>query len=120
MASLGNHAVRATAVGAMAAAMFAGGITTASAATGSATVPAGSFAPMGCSSPGGGTWCEGVRVGTAGLKECYSDYIHNQNYHSATAVLADVNDTRYANPGYWANASVTAGWAYECFTYWNN
>ena len=59
-------------------------------------------------------------MGSVGLKECYSDYIHNENYHSATAVLSDVNDTRYASPGYWANASVTAGWIYGCYTYWNN
>ena len=50
-------------------------------------------------------------------KQCYSNYIHNHNhnYHSATAAMAGGTDKRYANPGYWARASVTAGWAYTCY-----
>ncbi|MEV0623000.1 lactococcin 972 family bacteriocin [Nonomuraea sp. NPDC050404] len=68
---------------------------------------------------GGGTWSYGTRVGTGGLKHCYSKYTHPKKKHSATAIMADVHSKDYAGKGKWASAGVTGGWAYTCYAYWN-
>ncbi|WP_079063509.1 lactococcin 972 family bacteriocin [Streptacidiphilus griseoplanus] len=56
---------------------------------------------------------------SSGLKGCYSDYIHNTKYHSATAVIANGADKQYNTTGYWADAYAVAGWAYTCNAYWS-
>ncbi|MGH3663447.1 MAG: lactococcin 972 family bacteriocin [Micromonosporaceae bacterium] len=45
---------------------------------------------------------------------------YNTRYHSSTASMASQTRTDYASAGYWSEASVTAGWAYTCYTYWND
>ncbi|WP_051326325.1 lactococcin 972 family bacteriocin [Glycomyces tenuis] len=111
--SLKVRASRAAAVASMAVMMIAGGATAAQAA------PAeGDFGYQACSNVGGGTWCQGTQPDGL-LKECYSNYKHNSNYHSATAAMAGGTETRYASAGYWARANITAGWAYTCYTYYN-
>ncbi|WP_405880675.1 lactococcin 972 family bacteriocin [Streptomyces sp. NBC_01136] len=70
-------------------------------------------------SAGGGTWSYGTVADSSGLKGCYSDYLHNSKYHSATAIIANGTDKEYANSGYWADAYAYAGWAYTCHVYWS-
>lgn len=72
-----------------------------------------------CKSAGGGNWCYGTSVGSGGLMRCYSNYIHNKNYHSSTAIAASSTSKRYASAGYESRAAVTVGWAYTCHTYYN-
>jgi lactococcin 972 family bacteriocin len=93
---------------------------TASAADAKAPKPprGGGVSPADCSSQGGGTWCQGEYWD--GLKECYSNYEHPTNYHSSTAILGALVDKEYADAGYWDYAQVSAGFAYTCYTYWNN
>ncbi|MEV7093442.1 lactococcin 972 family bacteriocin [Amycolatopsis sp. NPDC051045] len=99
--------------------MTAGVATVAQAAPARSGTAAAPATVLSCSNVGGGTWCRGTQPDGV-LKQCYSNYIHNNNYHSATAAMAGGTSKRYANPGYWANASVTAGWAYTCYTYYND
>lgn len=108
--SLKSRAVKAASVASLA--LFA----TAGLAVAAQAAPAGA---TGCSSAGGGTWCQGTSMGDWGLKKCYSNYVHPYNYHSSTASMASQIDKRYASAGSWSNASVTAGWAYTCYTYYN-
>ncbi|MGW5052657.1 lactococcin 972 family bacteriocin [Actinokineospora sp. NPDC004072] len=99
--------------------MVAGAASVAQSAPERAPAPSGpAKTVLACENAGGGTWCHGTQP-NGGLKECYSNYIHNSNFHSATAVLAGGTDKRYANAGYWASAAVTAGWAYTCYTYYD-
>ncbi|MFD5247719.1 lactococcin 972 family bacteriocin [Amycolatopsis sp. NPDC058340] len=98
--------------------MTAGVTSVAQAAPSSGAEAAGTVSIQGCENVGGGSWCHGTQPDGA-LKQCYSNYIHNRNYHSATAAMAGGTSKRYANPGYWAKAAVTAGWAYTCNTYYN-
>lgn len=81
--------------------------------------PNGGVTIQACQDIGGGTWCQGVSNDGL-LKHCYSNYIHHSNYHSSTAIMAETISKGYANPGYWSYAGVTGGWAYTCYTYYNN
>lgn len=81
---------------------------------------ASDFGTLACENPtSSSTWCHGTQVGTAGLKNCYSNYVHQNNYHSSTAIMGGATSKRYASAGNWSNASVTGGWAYTCYTYYN-
>jgi hypothetical protein len=91
----------------------------ANAASGGGAVQEGGISISACSSTGGGTWCQGTSANGL-LKRCYSNYVHPNNYHSSTASMASQVDKRYNSAGYWSEAQVTAGWAYTCYTYWNN
>ncbi len=117
--SLKVRASQAIAVASLAGFMLVGGTAGAQAASGGGATPSGGFSPAACSSTGGGTWCRGTSADGV-LKRCYSNYSHPSNYHSSTAVLASGTDKGYANAGYFSYADVTAGWAYTCYTYWNN
>jgi lactococcin 972 family bacteriocin len=75
--------------------------------------------PMTVVNVGGGTWSYGTYVDGGGWKHCYSQYVHNTKYHSATAIIANGNNKVYANAGYWANADAKAGLAYTCYAYWS-
>lgn len=61
---------------------------------------------------GGGTWSYG-HDGT----HCYSHYVHNSKYHSATAIMGSQNRKVYANAHSWANADIYASGG-GCKAYW--
>ncbi|MGW6980620.1 lactococcin 972 family bacteriocin [Streptomyces sp. NPDC054932] len=88
---------------------------------GVAAVPVGSsrgaFAPTASKSVGGGTWNYGTRAAALGTT-CYSNYIHPTKKHSATAIKAGHTSKVIREADIWANASITAGAAYTCYTYW--
>ncbi|MFF4653581.1 lactococcin 972 family bacteriocin [Streptomyces sp. NPDC001380] len=84
----------------------------------SKTATSNTVTPSTVVNTGGGTWSYGT-VADGIYKGCYSDYIHNTKYHSATAVIANSTDKTYANAGYWADAYAVAGWAYTCNAYWS-
>jgi hypothetical protein len=118
--SLKVRATKAASVVALALFMIMGVASVAQAApANSGGGPASDVSVRACQDAGGGTWCQGVSNDGA-LKHCYSNYIHHQNYHSSTAVMAETVSKGYANAGYWSYAGVTGGWAYTCYTYWNN
>ncbi|NBH12397.1 lactococcin 972 family bacteriocin [Amycolatopsis sp. SID8362] len=98
--------------------MGAGLTSVAEAAPAGSSTTASPAQVLACSNVGGGTWCHGTEASGV-LKRCYSNYVHNQNYHSATAVMAGATSKRWANAGYWAQAGVVAGWAYTCYAYYN-
>lgn len=115
------RASQAAAIASLASFMLVGAASGAQAASGGGAVPAssGGVGIAACESASGGTWCHGTAADGA-LKECYSNYSHPSNYHSSTAVMASLTDKGYANAGYFSYASVTAGWAYTCYTYYND
>lgn len=113
------RASRLAAVVSMAFLVIAGTADGAQAASGGGAESNGGISIQACESAGGGDWCHGTSADGV-LKRCYSNYKHNLNYHSSTAAMASQTQTRYASAGYWSEASVTAGWAYTCYTYWNN
>ena len=78
----------------------------------------GGASVLACENVGGGTWCHGTEPDGL-LQHCYSNYLHNSNYHSATAIVGSVTDRRYADAGSWARAAINSGWAYTCYTYYN-
>lgn len=78
---------------------------------------ASSITPLASESVGGGTWNYGTRAATTGTT-CYSNYIHPTKKHSATAVKAGYTDKDIREKDIWAKASITAGAAYTCYTYW--
>ena len=101
-------------------AAFAAPSNSASATHGSAVTPNGVVQPQTVKNVGGGTWNYGSYLGVTHPKTCYSDYEHNTNYHSSTAIISASQDKEYASATYWSNASTWAGAAYTCYTYWNN
>jgi hypothetical protein len=61
-------------------------------------------------------------VSTWNYARCYSQYVHNFNYHSATSLLGGKNSKVFANARYWANSSVGVGITdlfNTCSTYYN-
>jgi len=104
----------------MATMMFAGSVPAAQAATpiGGATSKA-ALTPKECGGAGGGTWCHGTEPTGLSVR-CFSNYKHDGNYHSSTAVLGNATDTRYAKAGYWSMASATDSWVYTCYAYYND
>lgn len=117
--SLKSRALGVVAATAMAAVMTVGGATAAQASPGTGVELNGDVSAAACKSASGGDWCYGTSWDGL-LKKCYSNYKHNSRYHSATAAMASQTSTRYAQAGYWAKASVTAGHAYTCYTYYND
>jgi hypothetical protein len=101
-------------------AAYAAPSASASATHGSAVTPSGSVQLKTVKNVGGGTWNYGSYLGVTHPKTCYSNYVHNSNYHSSTAIIANGQDKEYASATYWSNASTWAGAAYTCYTYWNN
>ncbi|MER5783084.1 lactococcin 972 family bacteriocin [Streptomyces mobaraensis] len=67
---------------------------------------------------GGGTWTYGGGMASNGRHLCYSNYVHPDKVHSATAVLGVDVDKRYNEPDLWAKASVVDSWDETCETYW--
>ncbi|SCD99707.1 bacteriocin, lactococcin 972 family [Streptomyces sp. ScaeMP-e83] len=88
---------------------------------GVAAVPAGasgsSITPLASKQVGGGTWNYGTAAAVTGTK-CYSNYIHPTKKHSASVAKAGGTDKDIRNADIWAKASITAGAAYTCYTYW--
>lgn len=69
---------------------------------------------------GGGTWSYGRTVNSALTDLVYSHYKHNENCHSATAILGEKLQTKYAQPWYWAKAEVVNYLWHSSAVYWNN
>ncbi|SES20954.1 lactococcin 972 family bacteriocin [Actinokineospora terrae] len=115
MSSLKNRAAKAASVASLALFMIAGAASVAQADTAQTQRPAAANA---CGGASGGTWCKGTAADGA-LKRCYSNYVHPNNYHSSTAVMAGGTDKRYNSAGAWSEAHITAGWAYTCNTYYD-
>ncbi|MFD0556549.1 lactococcin 972 family bacteriocin [Stackebrandtia endophytica] len=118
--SFKSRALGVIAATAMAAVMTVGGVTAAQASPGSGGAQLnGDVSPTACKTVSGGEWCYGTT--SAGTKKrCYSNYKHNSRYHSATATMANATSTKYANAGYWAKASVKAGYGHTCHAYYNS
>ncbi|MCH7230613.1 lactococcin 972 family bacteriocin [Glycomyces sp. L485] len=102
----------------MAAALLGASAGAASAEDIGGAVQEGGVSIAACENVGGGTWCHGTQPDGV-LKNCYSNYTHNSNYHSSTAAMAGGVSKRFASAGYTSRADVTAGWAYTCYTYYN-
>ncbi|WP_254660710.1 lactococcin 972 family bacteriocin [Brevibacillus laterosporus] len=68
---------------------------------------------------GDGEWNYGSsKIGAQ--KKCWSHYKHPENYHSATAIIGDDEDTDYKEAGEWARAEAYANKEYTCYAYWDN
>ncbi|MFF9496341.1 lactococcin 972 family bacteriocin [Streptomyces flaveolus] len=122
---------RALAVSAAAAALAAGALAPATPASAAAPQPkewgvvtitvdpsSDSVTPMTVKEVGGGTWSYGTSISSTGLKLCYSNYVHPDQYHSSSAVIASATAKDYADAGAWSRASVSNGHAYTCYAYW--
>ncbi|MHA7220306.1 lactococcin 972 family bacteriocin [Arthrobacter sp. MDT1-48-3] len=70
---------------------------------------------------GGGTWTYGRQAVAFPNDKCFSNYVHNSVYHSATTIFGDGNSKRFADPSLYANSSVTKNGFFTtgCRTYWN-
>lgn len=69
---------------------------------------------------GGGTWTYGRVYAGDWNDKCFSNYVHNSAYHSATTIFADKNSKKFADPSLYANTSVIKNWSTGgCQSYWN-
>lgn len=70
---------------------------------------------------GGGTWTYGRIAAAFPNDKCYSNYVHNSVYHSATTIFGDGNSKKFADPALYANSSVTKNGliTFGCHSYWN-
>lgn len=70
---------------------------------------------------GGGTWTYGRRAAAFPNDICFSNYVHNSVYHSATTIFGDGNSKKFADPSLYANSSLTKNGFFTggCQTYWN-
>ncbi|MEU1316855.1 lactococcin 972 family bacteriocin [Streptomyces tibetensis] len=76
-----------------------------------------SVRPLTVVEKGGGTWSYGTTAsGTS--KTCYSNYVHPDQKHSATAKMAGYEKKVTKDAGVWANAKVGASPGSTCYTYW--
>lgn len=70
---------------------------------------------------GGGTWTYGRTAVAFPNDKCFSNYVHNSVYHSATTIFGDGNSKKFADPSLYANSSVTKNGFFTtgCKSYWN-
>lgn len=122
MSSLRIKAAKAASAVSLALLMTAGFVSVAQAAPthGGVKIAVGDVSVQSCQNVGYGTWCYGTEPGESGLQHCYSNYVHYSNRHSATVNAGSWSDKQVAAPGDVARASVTTGWGYTCYAYWNN
>ncbi|WP_165401224.1 lactococcin 972 family bacteriocin [Herbihabitans rhizosphaerae] len=74
-----------------------------------------------CDPADGGTWCHGTSgAWPPGWQNCFSNYINNEFWHSASVAMGGGTNKKYAAPGYWANANVVGGIALVCNSFWDN
>ena len=75
--------------------------------------------PMAVANVGGGTWSYGRRATTFPKDRCYSNYVHNSTYHSATTYFGDGSDKNFADPSLIAKSHVDRlATTNGCTTYW--
>lgn len=68
---------------------------------------------------GGGTWTYGRTAAAWPKDKCFSNYVHNSVYHSATVIFNDGTSKRFADPSLYAKASVTKHFTTSgCKAYW--
>ena len=78
----------------------------------------GGVHPLTVQNVGGGTWNYGSQFTIFPGKTCWSNYVHNGKYHSATTIMGNVNQRIYANAGNWADSGASGGIIYTCYAYW--
>ncbi|MET9526595.1 lactococcin 972 family bacteriocin [Streptomyces coeruleorubidus] len=77
----------------------------------------GGFKPQTVLDIGGGTWSYGKILNGDG-QNCYSNYYHPKVMHGSTAKVSKQSQKAVEFAGKWAKASVTAGAALVCETYY--
>ncbi|MFJ4928534.1 lactococcin 972 family bacteriocin [Streptomyces sp. NPDC088736] len=78
----------------------------------------GEFTPMTVLDIGGGTWSYGKNLTTDG-QYCYSNYYHPTVKHGSTVQVSSWEDKQIVAKGLTSFASITAGAAYTCKTYYS-
>lgn len=66
---------------------------------------------------GGGTWDYGSSTGLNGTKDCWSNYNHPTNAHSATSIIGSQNDFQRKTPKVWAKTSARGGILEKCHAF---
>jgi lactococcin 972 family bacteriocin len=85
--------------------------------SGSVKLTSASVTPFTVVSVGGGTWNHGSTID--GLsKKAWSNYLHPSKYHSATTIIENQQQKRYASKGAWANTTLWGAWTQTAYAYW--
>ncbi|MBT3074573.1 lactococcin 972 family bacteriocin [Streptomyces sp. CYG20] len=79
----------------------------------------GTVRPMSeaCVNASGGKWCYGW-YGVSNGKHCYSNYYHYTKYHDSSVKIGKGSLKAAAKPNQTSQASLEAGLAYTCYTYY--
>ncbi|WP_078912926.1 lactococcin 972 family bacteriocin [Streptomyces sp. NRRL S-646] len=72
-----------------------------------------------CVNASGGKWCYGWYITGVASKYCYSNYLHQTEWHHSTVKIAGKTAKGVAAPGDASHANITAGAAYTCSTYYS-